>query len=302
MAAPVLRRQAPGPRRTILGDGRQHLADGPIDLIIDGEGPPAAKHAAFGRAAKRFDGLLAELVAELPLLRTLISKRSIHFQGPVAKRMANAVRPHFETFVTPMAAVAGSVADEVLAAMTPAPGLQKAYVNNGGDIAAYVTPGAELTVGIVSSLAEARPDGSVTLTADSTIRGIATSGRHGRSFSLGIADAVTVLARNAAEADAAATLIANAVDVDHPAIERALAVSLDPDSDLGDRLVTVDCGRLPAAARKAALDAGVARAESFLDQGLAIGILLHCQGETRCLGAEETKIRLPKLQTAWSDA
>ena len=49
------------------------------------------------------------------------------------------------------------------------------------------------------------------------MRGIATSGWRGRSFSLGIADAVTVLAATAAEADAAATMIANAVDLPgHP--------------------------------------------------------------------------------------
>ena len=65
-------------------------------------------------------------------------------------------------------------------------------------------------------------------------RGIATSGRHGRSFSLGIADAVTVLARTASQADAAATVIANAVDLPgHPAIVRCPAQDLQPDSDLG---------------------------------------------------------------------
>ena len=62
------------------------------------------------------------------------------------------------------------------------------------------------------------------------MRGIATSGWRGRSFSLGIADAVTVLAATAAEADAAATVIANAVDLPgHPAIDtRAGAASSRP--------------------------------------------------------------------------
>ena len=66
------------------------------------------------------------------------------------------------------------------------------------------------------------------------MRGIATSGWRGRSFSLGIADAVTVLADRAAAADAAATIIANAVDLPgHPAIVRVPACELAPDSDLG---------------------------------------------------------------------
>ena len=74
--------------------------------------------------------------------------------------------------------------------------------------------------------------------------GVATSGRHGRSFSLGIADAVTVLARTASQADAAATIIANAVDLPgHPAVRRMPANELQPDSDLGARPVTRDVGR-----------------------------------------------------------
>ena len=85
----------------------------------------------------------------------------------------------------------------------------------------------------------------MTVHADDPVRGIATSGRHGRSFSLGIADAVTVLAKTAAQADAAATVIANAVDLPgHPAILRRPACELQPDSDLGDRLVTRDVGAL----------------------------------------------------------
>ena len=86
------------------------------------------------------------------------------------------------------------------------------------------------------------------------MRGIATSGQGGRSFSLGIADAVTVLARRAADADAAATMIANAVDLDHPAIQRRPAVRLDPDSDLGDLPVTVAVGDLSRSEVAAALD------------------------------------------------
>ena len=105
--------------------------------------------------------------------------------------------------------------------------------------------GEHFTVGLVD-----RPDRpglmqTTMIEADDPARGIATSGRHGRSFSLGIADAVTVLARTAAQADAAATIIANAVDLPgHPAILRCPAHDLQPDSDLGARLVTRDVGDL----------------------------------------------------------
>ena len=101
------------------------------------------------------------------------------------------------------------------------------------------------------------------------VRGVATSGWRGRSFSLGIADAVTVLARTRRVADAAATLIANAVDLPgHPAIRRAPARDLDPQSDLGERLVTVAVGPLTRDEIDAALRPALAEAELWRDRGL----------------------------------
>ncbi len=79
---------------------------------------------------------------------------------------------------------------------------------------------------------------------------------------------MTILARDAASADVAATLVANAVDADHPAVERQPATALDPDSDLGDRLVTTAVGPLPGPVIAAALAAGLARAEQLQRRGL----------------------------------
>ncbi len=132
--------------------------------------------------------------------------------------------------------------------------------------------------------------------ADDPTRGIATSGRHGRSFSLGIADAVTVLARTAAQADAAATIIANAVDLPgHPAIVRCPAQDLQPDSDLGARLVTRDVGELSAREIAAALEAGAACARKLLAAGLIDGAALRLQGETvavatKAIGTPESEM------------
>jgi ApbE superfamily uncharacterized protein (UPF0280 family) len=184
-----------------------------------------------------------------------------------------------------MAAVAGAVADTVMAAMLAAePALEKAYVNNGGDIAVHVTPGHPLDIGVVPSLARARPEGFLRLEASAGIRGVATSGWRGRSFSRGVADAVTVLARSAAEADAAATIIANAVDIDDPAILRKPAYDLDPDSDLKGLAVTVDVGPLAPGAVATALRNGVATAEALLAEGLIEGALLALAGEWRSVG------------------
>jgi len=118
------------------------------------------------------------------------------------------------------------------------------------------------------------------------VRGIATSGRRGRSFSLGIADAVTVLAVSAAQADAAATMIANAVDLPgHRAIRRAPASDLDPQSDLGERLVTRHVGPLSPGEIDAALARGWREAERMRRAGYIGAAALHLQGETRICGA-----------------
>ncbi|WP_245584721.1 hypothetical protein [Salipiger mucosus] len=114
---------------------------------------------------------------------------------------------------------------------------------------------------------------------------MATSGRHGRSHSLGIADAVTVLARDAARADAAATLIANAVDLPgHPSVTRVPAEELSPDSDLGPRLVTTDLGPLTASEIDRALAAGLSLAEDYRARGLIHAACLALSGERRMIG------------------
>jgi ApbE superfamily uncharacterized protein (UPF0280 family) len=202
--------------------------------------------------------------------------------------MVAACRPFADVFVTPMAAVAGSVADEMMAAMLDAAPLERAYVNDGGDIAVHCAPGTSLDIGIAGGFGRGpvpRPNGRVCIRHGDGIGGIATSGARGRSFSLGIADSVTVLAADAATADAAATLVANAVDIDHPAIIRSPACDLDPDSDLGGRLVTVSVGKLPRRAVLTALEAGLRRAAGYLARGLIVDAVLMLQGETVGLSA-----------------
>ncbi len=276
------------PQIALLADGKRlHLQDGPIDLIIEAGGRDADVRAAYVAAARRFDGLLDELCAELPALRAPADPVRCTLTGVVARRMHAAVAPFAaECFITPMAAVAGSVAQEILGAMLVAAPLDRAYVNNGGDIALHLTGDTHFTVGLMDrpdALGVMRP---MTVHADDPVGGIATSGRHGRSFSLGIADAVTVLAKSAAQADAAATIIANAVDLPgHPAILREPANALQPDSDLGDRLVTRDVGDLTGDEIEAALDAGARRAQRLLAAGLIEGAALRLLGETVVVGA-----------------
>ncbi|MBR1121189.1 UPF0280 family protein [Bradyrhizobium lablabi] len=279
------------PQIALLADGKRlHLQDGPIDLIVEARGREV--RAAYEAAATRFTGLLDELCEELTELRKAADPASCSLKGIVACRMHAAVAPFAaDEFITPMAAVAGSVAEEILGAMLRAASLDRAYVNNGGDIALHLTGHEQFSVGLID-----RPDRrgvlrTMIIDADDAIRGVATSGRHGRSFSLGIADAVTVLARSASQADAAATIIANAVDLPgHPTIVRMPANELQPDSDLGPRLVTRDVGHLTADEIETALAAGAHRARQLLAAGLIEGAALRLLGETVVVGAKETMV------------
>jgi uncharacterized protein len=287
------------PQIALLADGKRlHLQDGPIDLIVEADGREADVRAAYEAAARRFTGLLDELCAELTELRKAADPTRTPLKGVVARRMHAAVAPFAaDCFITPMAAVAGSVAEEILGAMLAAAPLDRAYVNNGGDIALHLTGHEQFTVGLMD-----RPDAqavmrTMTVDADDPVRGIATSGRHGRSFSLGIADAVTVLAKTASQADAAATIIANAVDLpDHPAIVRVPANELQVDSDLGDRLVTRDVSALTEQEIEAALEAGRCRAQHLLAAGLIEGAALRLLGETVVVGARGTVTSHPLHQ------
>ncbi|UFZ07261.1 UPF0280 family protein [Bradyrhizobium ontarionense] len=289
------------PQIVVLPDRRLHLQDGPIDLIIGADGAEADIRAAYRAAAERFTGLLDELCSELPGLRRAADPDRCMLGGVVARRMHRAVAPFAgDMFITPMAAVAGAVAEEILGAMLGAAKLTRAYVNNGGDIALHLQDAATFSVGLMD-----RPDSAgmmrrMTLRAGDAIRGVATSGRHGRSFSLGIADAVTVLARSAAQADAAATVIGNAVDLpDHPAVLRRAACELQPDSDLGHRLVTCEVGELCDADVDAALAAGERSAQSLLSDGLIEGAVLQLSGSVRVVGVRQIEIvRPPRLRAA----
>lgn len=260
-----------------LADGRLHLQHGPIDLIIEAFGATEEVERAYGQAAEQFGDILPTLVGELPVLRRPLGDAYPLLQGPVARRMAGATWPHRAVYITPMAAVAGAVADEMLQALIRGRTLDKAYVNDGGDIAIHLTAGHELRAGIFAQ----GLDGVAHLTAARPVRGIATSGRGGRSFSLGVADSATVLAATAAAADAAATMIANAVNADHPAIDRRAARDLDPDSDLGDLPVTVAVGALPLEIVAEALDRGAAEARRLRRRGLIDSAALSLQGEWR---------------------
>ena len=279
----------------VLPDGRRlHLLDGPIDIVLQAFGAEDQIRRAYHAAADRFVTVLDELCSELPLLREQLHFGGRKPSGIIARRMFAAVLPYAEeNFITPMAAVAGAVAEEILAAMTAVADLSRAYVNDGGDVALHIGSGEQFVIGMVDL--PDRPTllgsmfGSMTLDSNQPVRGIATSGWRGRSFSLGIADAATILAKTAAMADAAATIVANAVDLPgHPAISHIAARELSPDSDLGDRLVTTAVGELTSAEVDRALARGSACAETLIVLGLIDAAALNLQGTTRVVPSVES--------------
>lgn len=277
--APVM--AAPANPTGLPGDRRLHLQEGPIDLVIEAfANDPTEVARAYEAAASRFTGVLQALVDELPLLRTPLGPTRPPLRGPVAQRMLEACWPHRGVFITPMAAVAGSVADEILAAMLARTRLQRAYVNNGGDIAIHLGAGERFRVGL-AGIEDAALHGALDLGAEDAMGGVATSGWRGRSLSLGIADAVTVVARDAAAADAAATLVANAVNVDHPAVHRLPAHAVRDDTDLRDLPVTIAVDALPEEAIDAALAGGLQVAHRMQLSGSIHAACLRLQGRIR---------------------
>ena len=279
----------------LLADGlRLHLQHGPIDLVIEAWGDPDEVAAAQAQARAVFPSILPGLCAELPRLHAKVG--DVPFAGPVAERMrAACLALAGEGFITPMAAVAGAVADHVLAHLVAGRRLKRAYVNDGGDIAFHLAPGTRLTCGLVADVARPALDGGFVLDHALPARGIATSGRAtkgngGRSFSLGIADSVTVLAATAAEADAAATVVANAVDLPgHPAVTRRPACELEPDSDLGDRHVTVGLGDLTPGEIRAALVRGRSAATRLLETGRLVAAVMVLRGAFASVGLDAAR-------------
>jgi ApbE superfamily uncharacterized protein (UPF0280 family) len=186
--------------------------------------------------------------------------------------------------LTPLAAVAGATSD-VVADFLSEQGATKIICDNGGDIAVRLQEGEEVRVGIKTEIDARDPAYLLRIRAGMNIGGVTTSGLGGRSFTKGIASAVTVVAENAALADAAATVIGNATLVEDPAIKRCLPETIYPDTDIPGEYVTAEVGEL-----------SLQKIEDALQQGLREALQIERRGHIR--GA----FIAVKRQTVWTES
>jgi len=286
------------PRLHPLGPDRLRVEWGPVSLVLSARWPDGPRPNGLETGARRALTVLEELAGLRRLLALDVGQiRNDGALPGTVRSMVEAARPYAEETVTPLIAVAGAVADAVADALVEQ-GATWAVVSNGGDVALRLAPGESASVGLVPRGAAAAPVAKVEVGAEDRVGGVATSGLGGRSLTLGIADAATVFADRAVSADVAATLAGNAVNVDSPAVERVLAESMDPETDLRGRLVTREVGPLSAAEVDRALDRGAAWAEAAVEAGRIRGAILTLRGRWRFVGwPGESKVEwLPRSE------
>jgi ApbE superfamily uncharacterized protein (UPF0280 family) len=221
-----------------------------------------------------FQGFLRLKVQDLPRSRPL--PRVVRRAFDAARRVSGEL--------TSLASVAGATADEVADTASDL-GADRVIVNNGGDIALRLRRDEEANVGVRES-ASGELLGKLLVRGSQGVGGVATSGWSGRSYSPGVADLVTVWARNASLADAAATFIAGRTTTPGFGVRQARASTLDPSSDLGDTLVTVGVEKLSGTQRRHALREGAKAAESLRRRGKIFGCLIYVQGDSFLLDPE----------------
>ena len=198
---------------------------------------------------------------------------------PVAFQMVENVLAFDVPDLTPMAAVAGSIADAVADFLFKR-GLTRVIVNNGGDIAIRLSGKETARVGIRSDISRPEISQVITLDSRSPTWGVNTSGMGGRSLTRGIASAVTAVAYTSARADAAATALANACFAKDKGIIQVPANQVDPGTDIPGIPVTIQIKNLKPDTILKALSNALSCATAFVQQGLIHGALITAGSRT----------------------
>jgi ApbE superfamily uncharacterized protein (UPF0280 family) len=261
-----------------LAPGRLYLDYGPIQATVSAYRAGEPLHQEIEEACHRAADQLKELVTCLSLAKLPPGEvKNTRKLPDILMKMMGAVQKSGDPTLTSMAAVAGTFAD-IMADFLAEKGATKVMVSNGGDIALRLTEGESVKVGIVSDIDAKSFSHTITINGESRIRGIATSGYGGRSFTKGIASAVAVFGENSREADAAATLIGNYCLSPDPGIIQVPAESLDPDTDIPGHMVTMSVGDINPATPGKALAKGMEKANELIKTQVIIGAAIFIKG------------------------
>ena len=256
---------------------------GPMRLVISGSvGEIPQRTVAVQAARMAFDCL--ERIARL---RNVLGQRYHQISGDMedllAGHMVESVSAVGDRDLTPMAAVAGVIADAVADFLVDR-GMTRVVVDNGGDVAVRLQPAGEkeersVTVGIRSEISRQQTSHVISLNSGLPSWGIASSGLGGRSLTRGVASVATAIARRASLADAAATAIANASFVEDAQVFQVPADEIDPDTDIPGLPVTVRVGVLSEDKKSEALARALNRAQALVRKHVIFGAFVAVQGE-----------------------
>jgi len=236
------------------------------------------------RAANEAIGFLEEIAQHMNEVKNPARMLAEPPRHLLIHSMWSAVTAVGDPDLTPMAAVAGTIADAA-ADFLAGQGLTRVVVNNGGDVALRLVAGETVTVGIRPDLSAEQVTHRAVITSEKDIGGVCTSGLGGRSFTRGVAPAATVFSNRASIADAAATAVANATYIPSPAVQRRVADSIYPGTDLKGVEITVSVGHLTEEEVFTALAQGVNRAEDLVKRTLIAGACITVQGKMQCTKA-----------------
>ncbi|MEL7566684.1 MAG: FAD:protein FMN transferase [Dehalobacterium sp.] len=274
---------------TWLAPDRLYLDYGPIQATISAYRLGRPMHYEMEAACEYAAAQLKELAACLPLAKLPPEKvKGVKKLPDALFKMMGAVEKCGDSSLTSMAAVAGTFADMIADFLTEK-GATKVMVSNGGDLALRLADGEFVKVGIVSDINQKSFSHMIKITAQSEIRGVATSGFGGRSFTKGIASAAVAFGGNCREADAAATLIGNHCFSPDPAIRQVPAETLDPDTDIKGHMVTLSIGELSPDTTGRAIKNGITKAIELMEQKVIIGAAIFVQEESAVLPEQLAK-------------
>ena len=262
---------------TVLPEGSVLAESGPMRLVISaGIGKVVQTKVAL-RAAEESFGFLERVARHRKFLGRHFLESREDIKDPLVLKMISSVVIVGDEDLTPMAAVAGTIADEV-ADFLFEHGMTKVVVDNGGDVAIRADREDPITVGIRPDVNDREIACVIGLDPGLRSHGVATSGLGGRSLTRGIASAATVVARTASLADAAATAVANASLLEDEQILRRRAEDLDPYTDIAGLDITVKVGPLSEQKKSRAVSQAIRRAEDLVRREVILGAFVAVQG------------------------